>query len=68
MTIELQKLVENSGRTFEVGKELAGRPGIEVKRIHQTGNFIQVDFGIAFDVPAVPHPVVLHIGDVKQTK
>ena len=61
----LKVVKDMRGRTFEVGKSTSCRTGIKVKEIRAIGNFVTVEFELAQVAPALPQPVVMHMGDVQ---
>ena len=61
----LKVVKDMHGRTFEVGKSLSCRTGIRVKEIRVIGNFITVEFERERVAPALPQPVLMHMGDVQ---
>jgi len=61
----MRVVVDMRGRTFEAGAAVAGRPGIRVKEIRVIGNFVTVEFEREQVAPALPQPVVMHMGDVQ---
>ena len=60
----LSRMVDKRGREFLAGKELRGLPGVQVRGIERTGNYVTVQFGRVDSVP-VPRPLLMHMDDVR---
>ena len=62
----LEYVADRKGRRWRVGRDLEGRPGVEVALIRKIGNFVQVDFraGESARVPVLPPALVMHAGDL----
>ena len=63
MQVELKKIIEKSGRIFEVGK--CDRGGRKVRSILRVGSFISVVF-VSSGVFIPTRPIVLHVDDLRE--